>query len=398
MTARTAALAPPSLRRPLSIPPEAQARVAALMAEGWLHRYVEAGGGTPSAAAQVEAGMAALTGRRHAVAVNSCGAALFLALKGAGVAPGEPVLVNAFTLGPVPGAVLHAGARPVAVGVTEDLTLDLDDLRRAARETGARVLLLSQMRGHMSDMDRLAPLADSLGLRVIEDCAHTLGATWGGRPSGSFGLAGCFSFQSGKHVNAGEGGVLVTDDPALAARTILHSGSYLLYGQNGAAPGREAFAPLLGQCGNFSLRMGEIPAALALAQLPLLPERAARWNRAHDRIVRRLAQAPGVALPRRPAPEAYVQSSLQFRLPDAAPDEIAAMVARCRARALWLKWFGAPAEGYTSRPDHWPGPAQSLPGRTAAVLGSLLDLRLSDALSDEDADAVVDILLQELPA
>jgi len=397
MTAQPRPDAPASLRAPLAIPPEAQARVAAVMADGWLHRYGEASTRGPSAPARLEAAMAALIGRRYAVALNSCGSALFLALKGAGVGPGDKVLVNAFTLGPVPGAVLHAGAAPVVVGITPDLTLDLDDLAVRAQATGARVLLLSQMRGHMSDMGRLMPLAEGLGLTVIEDCAHTMGASWGDVPSGRFGFAGCFSLQSGKHANAGEGGVLVTDDAELAARTILHSGSYLLYAQHGAAPPLEVFEPLIAQCGNFSLRMGEIPAELALAQLPLLPDRAARWNRAHDRIAQALASVPGVALPRRMQAEAYVQSSLQFRLPGAAPAHIATMVARCRARGLWLKWFGAPAEGFTSRPDHWPGPVQDVPPATVAILASLLDLRLSDALTDADADTVAAILIEELP-
>lgn len=398
MTAKPLHEAPSTLRQPLAIPAEAQARVAGLLADGWLHRYAEVSARGPSAASRLEQAMAAMTGRRYAVALNSCGSALFLALKGAGVQPADPVLVNAFTLGPVPGAILHAGAMPVAVGITEDLMLDLDDLARQARASGARVLLLSQMRGHMSDMDRLMPLADELGLSVIEDCAHTMGATWAGISSGAFGLAGCFSFQSGKHANAGEGGVLVTDDATLAARTILHSGSYLLHAQHGAAPAPDVFAPLIGECGNFSLRMGEIPAELALAQLPLVAERALRWNKAHDRIAQALAAVPGVALPRRPQVEAYVQSSLQFRLPAASFEAIAAMVARCRTRGLWLKWFGAPAEGFTSRPDHWPGPVQHVPAATQAILHSLLDLRLSDALSDADAELVARILVEELPA
>ncbi|MFN4058995.1 MAG: hypothetical protein ACK4HW_12575 [Roseinatronobacter sp.] len=143
--------------------------------------------------------------------------------------------------------------------------------------------------------------------------------------------------------------------------------------------------------------MGEIPAEPALAQLPLLDERAARWNRAHDRIAQVLSALPTIALPRRMQAEAYVQNSLQFRLSSAAPEAIAAMVARCRRRGLWLKWFGAPAEGFTSRPDHRPGPVQDVPPQTVAILASLLDLRLSDALSDEDADLIAAILIEELP-
>ena len=79
-----------------------------------------------------------------------------------------------------------------------------------AEASGARVLLLSYMRGHVPDMDRVMAACTRLGLGVIEDCAHTLGATWRGRLTGTFGEAGCFSAQTFKHLNSGEGGFVVT--------------------------------------------------------------------------------------------------------------------------------------------------------------------------------------------
>ena len=93
--------------------------------------------------------------------------------------------MNAFTLAPVPGAVVHAGGSPVFVGVNPDYRIDLDDLAAAAERSGARVLMLSHMRGHVADMDAVGEEADALGLTVVEDCAHTMGATWRGRPTGS---------------------------------------------------------------------------------------------------------------------------------------------------------------------------------------------------------------------
>ena len=126
-------------------------------------------------------------GMHYAVGVNSGGCALFLALKAAGVEPGDRVLVNAFTLAPVPGAIAHAGAAATLVDVTDAYVIDIDDLDRKAATSGARFLMLSYMRGHIPDMDALMQVCRRHKLIVIEDCAHTMGARWDGRLSGTFG-------------------------------------------------------------------------------------------------------------------------------------------------------------------------------------------------------------------
>ena len=390
--------AAPDLGQPPDIPPEAISQVQDLLAGGRLHRYAERPSGE-SPVARLERAFADLIGRCFAVALNSCGSAMFLALRGAGVAPGDPVLMNAFTLGPVPGAVDHAGARPVLVEITDDLTIDLDDLRTKARSSGARHLLLSHMRGHVCDMDALAALCAEEGLLMVEDCAHTLGAFWAGRPTGAYGIAGCFSFQSSKHVNAGEGGMLVTDDPDLAAQAILHSGSYMLYDQNGNVPAADVMARWKDRCANYSLRMSNLVALLALAQLPLIPARVADWNASHDRIADRLGTHPAVALPLRPAAEAYAQSSIQFRLPGAGPDEMARFVAAAREAGVMVKWFGvAEAEGYTSAPAHWAGADPSSVPRACAIQKTLCDVRIPLGLSPEVCDRVADILISAIGA
>ena len=105
-------------------------------------------------------------------------------MRAVGVKPGDPVLTNAFTLAPVPGAIASVGAQPIFVDVTEDLVLDFADLAAKAKATGARVLMLSHMRGHLCDMEALVALCDDLGVQIIEDCAHTMGAAWKGVASG----------------------------------------------------------------------------------------------------------------------------------------------------------------------------------------------------------------------
>ena len=105
-----------------------------------------------------------------------------------------------------------------------------------------------------------AVLCDDLGITVIEDCAHTMGARWAGRATGSFGR---FSLQAYKHVNAVEGGLIATDDEDVAARAILYSGSYMLYRQHRARPSDAAFARWKDVTPNFSLRMSNLAAAVA---------------------------------------------------------------------------------------------------------------------------------------
>lgn len=95
-------------------------------------------------------------------------------LRCSGVKPGDKVLTNCFTLAPVPGAVAHAQAVPVLVDVSDEFAIDLDDLERKAAASGAKTLLLSHMRGHICDMERLAAICGRHGLRLIEDCAHTI--------------------------------------------------------------------------------------------------------------------------------------------------------------------------------------------------------------------------------
>ena len=380
------------------IPADGVAAALALMQSGKLHRYGETDG-KPSPVAALEAAFAAELGLPYCVALNSCGSSMFVALKSAGVAPGDAVLSNAFTLAPVPGALAHAGARPVLVDVADDYTIDFGDLERKARASGAKTLLLSHMRGHICDMERLSALCAGLEIQLIEDCAHTMGAGWGGRATGTWGLAGCFSLQSYKHVNSGEGGLLVTADADLAARAILYSGSYMFYATHGARPDEAVFERWKYSTPNFSLRMGNLPASLALAQLgPVLVDRCRRWNQRYHWLTAALAGAPGLFVPTRPAREQYVASSLQFSLPGLGRADIQRFLAHCAARGIHIKWFGADEpKGFTSVWQHWRffGEAQVLPN-AERVMAGLCDMRLPLTLSEADCLAIAAVVRDSL--
>ncbi|PYF12775.1 dTDP-4-amino-4,6-dideoxygalactose transaminase [Rhodobacter viridis] len=368
----------------------------AVLRSGRLHRYNVAAGEIGETAA-LELEFAAFTGARYCLAVASGGYAMGCALRAAGVGPGDRVLTNAFTLAPVPGAIAALGAEPVFVEVTEDLVIDLQDLEAKAKTAGARVLLLSHMRGHICDMDRLMEIATAAGLLVIEDCAHTMGASWRGVASGRHGAVGCYSTQTYKHMNSGEGGLIVSDDPVLMAKMILLSGSYMLYPRHAAAPPAEVFETLKYDTPNVSGRMDNLRAAILRPQIPTLPDRIFRWNGLYRALEAGLSATPGLRVIDRPQAEAFVGSSFQFLLPGWAGDRILALVTTCAARGVELKWFGAAEPvAFTSRHQSWRYvPAQPLP-RTDAVLGGLLDLRLPLTFSEADAALIARIVDEEV--
>ena len=372
-----------SFTRQAPLPAASLAAAARVLEGAALHRY----GAEPSEVAALEAEFAAWQGSRYALAVASGGQALQIALRASGVRPGDRVLTGAFTLAPVPGAIAAVGAEPVLVEIGEDLRLDADDL--AAKAGRARHLLVSNMRGHLSDMDRIGRVCAEAGLVLIEDCAHSMGATWGGVRSGGHGLAGCFSTQTYKHLNSGEGGLIASDDAAFMARAIVLSGSYMLYARHGAGPPEEAFAEIRLDTPNTSARMDELRAAILRPQLAGLDGACAAWRALHDRMTAALSDHPRIVLPPRPAKERHVGSSFQFRLPGIAPEDARAFLADCAGRGVELKWFGAadPA-GFTSAHASWRYvPRHELP-RTDAVLAGLFDLRLPLRFEAGDVDLI----------
>ncbi|MBT8408506.1 MAG: DegT/DnrJ/EryC1/StrS family aminotransferase [Alphaproteobacteria bacterium] len=380
------------------IPQDAIEAAIRVMRSGRLHRYnVAEGERSQTAALEVE--FAAYLGVRYCLAVASGGYALGCALRALGVAPGAPVLTNAFTLAPVPGAIAAIGARPVFVESTESLTIDLAHLEAQAAATGAKVLMLSHMRGHQPDMEAVQRIARDHGLWIIEDCAHTMGGSWGGAPSGTHGTIACFSAQTYKHINSGEGGFLTTNDPELAARAVLLSGSYMLYDRHEAAPEPEVFERLRTEVPNISGRMDNLRAAILRPQLAALPDQVARWAALHDAMEEGLRNTPGLALIARDPKAVRVGSSLQFRLPNWDGAAVRSLVAACKARGVELKWFGDDiARGYTSRYDHWGYAAPPDLPQTDRVLAALIDMRLPLTFSQDDCRVIAEVIREEVMA
>ncbi len=378
------------------IPDEGIKAALEVMQSGRLHRYnlqQDEVGET----GLLEQEFAAYVGAKYALAVASGGYALATALRAVGVKPGDKVLTNAFTLAPVPGSIASIGAVPVFVGVTEDLTIDLDDL--AARAGQSKVLMLSHMRGHLADMDRLMEIANEAGLIVIEDCAHTMGAAWNGRASGRDGLIGCYSTQTYKHMNSGEGGFFVTDDDEVMARAIILSGSYMLYGRNGTVPPPGVFERVKYETPNVSGRMDHLRAAILRPQLRKLDSQCAAWNARYEVVEDGLRRTPGLTAINRPEAETYVGSSIQFLLLDWSNEAIDEVLQRCKSRGVELKWFGgAEPSGFTSRYDSWRyAPSERMP-KSDRILKGIIDMRLPLTFSLDDCALIARIIRAEVGA
>ncbi len=378
------------------IPEDAIEAALAVLRHGRLHRYNVAAGEVGEVAL-LEQEFAAQMGARYCLAVASGGYALATALRAVGVGHSDTVLTKAFTIAPVTGAIAAVGAKPVFVEVTENLTIDLEDL--AAKAGQAKVLLLSHMRGHLCDMDRLMEICDAAGITVIEDCAHTMGASWNGVKSGRHGAIGCYSCQTYKHVNAGEGGLLITDDEEIAARATMLSGSYMLYGRHLAAPGPEVFERVKYETPNISGRMDNLRAAILRPQLRNLDAQVARWNERYRALEDGLRGTPGLTIVERPAAEVYVGSSFQFLLLDWAEGVVQAVLDRCAARGVELKWFGVPEPvAFTSRYDSWRYADTPRLPQSDRILAGIIDMRVPLTFSLEDCAQIARIIRAEVSA
>ncbi|MDP9035803.1 MAG: DegT/DnrJ/EryC1/StrS family aminotransferase [Myxococcota bacterium] len=269
-----------------------------------LDRGVLSGPFAPEAVA-LEQEFARFVGAKHCLLTHCGTSALTIALAGAGVGPGDEVIVPAYSFVATPLSVMQVGAIPVFVDV-DSATGCIDPSGVEAAITSlTRAIMPVHMHGCPADMRALNDTARRHGLRVIEDAAQAHGATFDGRPVGALGAAGGFSLQSSKNLAAGEGGLFVTNDDAIA----MEAASVRNFGQDIGLAGANEYdlaRPLDGTRALESRRSGsmyrgnEMMAAFARAQLARLAERTAACQRKAERLAHALSEFPGVTPPRTP--------------------------------------------------------------------------------------------------
>ena len=249
---------PPMFPGGMAVDEAEEAAVLEVLRNKQLFRYYSPNN-TPSKVSELEASFAAKKGTKYAQAVTSGTAALICGLQGIGVGPGDEVIVPAYTWIASATAVLAVGAVPIVAEVDETLLLDPVDFE-AKITPYTKAVIVVHMRGAPAPMDKILPIAQKHGLKVVEDCAQANGATYQGQEVGTFGDAGAYSLQFNKIITCGEGGMVVTDDPVIWERAAM-------FHDAGAISGRHNIEELMW---GINFRMPEVLGAIALVQLQKL--------------------------------------------------------------------------------------------------------------------------------
>ncbi|MDZ4799853.1 MAG: DegT/DnrJ/EryC1/StrS family aminotransferase [Bryobacteraceae bacterium] len=258
---------------------EEKALLAVLRSGKW-------GRGTGTAVSQFETSFSALMGSQATLATANGTAALLTTLNALGVGPGDEVIVPPYTFVATVNAVLQVGALPVFVD-TDRATFQIDATKIEAAITPRTVAIMPvHLGGNVADLDTILAIAKKHSLPVIEDACQSHLAEWKGRKAGTYGAAGCFSFQASKNLNSGEGGAVVTNDTALIER---------LYAFHNNSRGRTTVGTDFTYAAKgLNLRLTEFQAALLLAQMTRLADQTRTRETNASYLSGLLSDIPGI--------------------------------------------------------------------------------------------------------
>ena len=259
---------------------------------------------------QLEQEFARRCGVRYAVAVNSGTSALLAALAALRVGPGDEVIVPGYTFIASMSAVVFSRAIPVLAEVDETLNLDPRDVESKITSR-TKAILAVHMLGNPARLEELKAIADQHGLLLVEDCCQAAGATYRGKPVGSLGAVGCFSFNVYKTITAGDGGMVITDDEETYRRAFAFHDQGHSPNRKGVEIGRRPFIGL-------DFRMTELTAAVVLAQLAKMDKIVTRLRETKRALKSALADMPGIEFREISDPEGEIATLLTFFLPDEA--------------------------------------------------------------------------------
>ena len=376
----------PNVKDAEPIPSQVMSEIIDLMNNGDLFRYNSEG----SAAHKLEIEFSKVMGVRYSLAVSSCSAALFLALKSLNLSRNARVLMPAFTFAAVPSSVIHADFIPVLCECGDDYRIDLMDFKEKIKNVDA--VLISHMRGHTSDMDIILSECKQADIPLIEDAAHSLGTTWNRKKIGTIGDIGCFSFQSYKLLNSGEGGIFITDNPELFAKAVIMSGAYehnWIKHQGDQAN----FKKWQNKLPLYNLRINNLSAALINAQLPELNSRIEKGRRNHDFTAERLNKSPWISVPAKLRPEERAPDSIQFNLINLDTDEIDLFEKITSQSGLNVQIFGRTKDNARAFWNWQFLPETFELPKTRKMLMSACDVRLPSRLSLDECKAISDVIL-----
>ena len=256
--------------------------------------------------------------------------------------------------------------------------------------------MLTHMRGKVADMQRAYEIAEKYNLQVVEDCAHALGIQYDGVQLGRKARVACFSTQSAKMINSGEGGFLCTDDDEIAAKAICYAGCYeSLMDHHIVAPPRDVFDRLKKGMPNYSLRMSDLTACCVRPQLENLEERIAQYNERYEAICAQLAGCEHFHIPPIDPRVRPVSDSLQINLRGMSEAQIDDFLANTKRRGMPVGLFGSKDNARNFRNWQYSPIAVDVPF-TESMIGAAIDVRMPASFVDADFEMMADVMLAAL--
>jgi perosamine synthetase len=382
---------------PDPIPSQAFSRIEDILKSAKLFRY---SGSTAeqSETAQLEKEFAAYLGVKYALGVTSCSSAIFIGLMAAGIERGDKVLMPAFTFTAVPSSIVHAGAEPLLVECDDNYVVNIEDLeRKIADNPGVKFFLLSHMRGHLAEMGKIVEICEANNILLMEDAAHALGNTWGGQQAGTFGKMAAYSFQSTKMINAGEGGILTTDDPHIMAKAIILAGAYEKQWAKQYFDRPDLLEKYQGFYPAYNMRMSEVTAAIARPQIANIDVKGEKFRQNYFAIANILNSSEHIDVPDRVDNELPVPNSIQFNLRGLTGEKIRNFVETTAQEGIKIAVFGM-SEDNARCFWNWrylDTSNEELP-ITETMLKTACDLRLPVFLDNEDVNTMGTLILRAI--
>ena len=343
----------------------------------------------------LEKAISEYVGSDFALGVSSATNAIFLALKALGVDSNSKVLIPAFTFTAVPSAVIQCGAEPVLIDITESYVIDLEDLKRKILSSKAQYLLLSHMRGHLCDMDEVVKICEESSIVLIEDAAHALGVTWKGKQAGTFGIAGIYSLQSYKIINAGEGGVLVTNNPDVFWKSVFMSGSYENNYKLHSSKSNDIAKRYKNHLPVFNVRMNNITAALAIPQIKNIETTIDHINKNYNNLGKHLLEHKEIEFPKENLSIRSVRDSAQMRI-KLNQNSLENLKSELNDINIPISYFGGLNNSNARLYQNWAfleNRNHILPN-TKKNLSEVFDLRLPIHFQSKDIDIIAKSFLQ----
>ena len=357
-----------------------------------------------SEAARIEAWYRQRLGKKRCLAVNGGTSALIAAMYGVDAGPGDEVIIPAYTFVATAAAVIAAGAVPVLCEVDASLNMDPLDLERKITPY-TKVIVPVHMRGVPARIDAIMAVADRYGIAVVEDVAQANGGSYRGRPLGTYGLAGCFSFQQYKLITSGEGGLVATDDETVYQRALMQHDCAARFWEST----KEGASPYVISGENY--RLSELGAALVWGQRERLDQIIGHCRGLKGHVIEGIDDIPGLMLQDVPDPGGDCGITLSFFLPSVETAQRFAEALRAENigcgtvydntipdRHIYANWPFMTSGLAEERRAPWKNPfykgdvdgyARDACPQTLALLGRAVMMSIDQTYTADDADDIV---------